>query len=443
MTPRSRPARSHRPVRLAGLAVLGLLAPLALAACGAGDTDAGEISGDGAGAAPLTFQVAGDPEETAVYEAIATAYNDTEPATTVDIVAVPSKGDHLALLQTSFAAGDAPEVFLLNYREYAPFVRRGALTPVQGLLERRDVDLVDYYEPPVDAFTLDGELQCMPQNVSSLVVYANTALFDEAGIDLPTDGWEVEDFVEAAGTLADLDGDVDGVYVEPSVIRVAPFAWSDGAEITDDPEEPTRLTLDDEDTRDVVDLLASLQSDGLMPTEEELAAKDADTRFMDGELAMTLSSRKSVPLFREAPTLDFDVLPLPVLGEAATILHSDAYCLSSQADDASAAADFIAFAVGPQGQSIAALGGRTVPSLISVAESGAFLNDTVEPAHSEVFLEAIDGMRATPVLAGWPQIEDLAEEYLTRIWYDATDPAEVDELLAELDERTRPLFEED
>ena len=80
MTPRSRPARSHRPVRLAGLAVLGLLAPLALAACGAGDTGAGETSGDGAGAAPLTFQVAGDPEETAVYEAIATAYNDTEPA---------------------------------------------------------------------------------------------------------------------------------------------------------------------------------------------------------------------------------------------------------------------------------------------------------------------------------------------------------------------------
>ena len=41
------------------------------------------------------------------------------------------------------------------------------------------------------------------------------------------------------------------------------------------------------------------------------------------------------------------------------------------------------------------------------------------------------------------RLEDLAEEYLTRIWYDATDPAEVDELLAELDERTRPLFEED
>lgn len=177
-----------------------------------------------------------------------------------------------------------------------------------------------------------------------------------------------------------------------------------------------------------------------MPSEVELAAKDAETRFMDGELAMILSSRKSTPLFREAADLEFDVLPLPTLGESASILHSDAYCVSSQVEDPGAAADFVAFATGPEGQSIAALAGRTVPSLRSVAESSAFLNPTVEPAHSEVFIDAIEGMRATPVLAGWPEIEALTEEYLTRVWYDADESAEVDDLLAELDERTRPLF---
>lgn len=354
---------------------------------------------------------------------------------------VGSKDDHLALLQTSFAAGDAPEVFLLNYREYAPFVRRGALAPVQDLLETRGVDLDDYYRPPVDAFTLDGALQCMPQNVSSLVVYVNTALLERAGIEAPYDGWDMDAFEDAAARLS--SGGVDGVYVEPSVIRVAPFAWSAGAEVVDDPAEPTRLALDAPGTRAVVDRLAALQSAGWMPTEAELAAKDAETRFMDGELAMILSSRKSTPLFREAPGLEFDVLPLPRLGDAASILHADAYCLSSQADDGGAAADFIAFATGPEGQSIAALGGRTVPSLRSVAQSGVFLNPTVEPAHSEVFLEAVDGMRATPVLAGWPEVEDLAEEYLTRVWYDAGSPSEVDEILAELDARTRPLLARD
>lgn len=428
MSTRTRP-------RTAAVALLGLAAAMALAGCG---TSGG--AGDGA-TSPITVQVAGEPEETAVYQAVATAYNDTDPARTVEVVAVPNKDDHLALLQTSFAAGDAPEVFLLNYREYAPLVRRGAIAPVQGLLEQRGLDLEDYYEPPVEAFTLDGALQCMPQNVSSLVVYANTDLFAAAGLELPTGGWSYADFVAAAEALGG-DG-VDGVYVEPSVIRVAPFAWSAGGEVVDDEERPTRLTLDDPDTREVVDLLAGLQAEGLMPSEAELAAKDADSRFMDGELAMVLSSRKSVPLYRESPTLAFDVLPLPTLGAQATILHSDAYCVSGQTEDVDAAADFIAFAAGPEGQSIAALGGRTVPSLRAVAESGAFLNPTVEPASSQVFLDAIEGMRATPVVSGWPEVEDLAEEYLTRVWYDAEDPSDVDALLAELDERTRPLLGED
>ena len=42
-----------------------------------------------------------------MYAAIAEAYNQTGPATGVEVVEVPSKDDHLALLQTSFAAGDA------------------------------------------------------------------------------------------------------------------------------------------------------------------------------------------------------------------------------------------------------------------------------------------------------------------------------------------------
>ena len=38
---------------------------------------------------------------------------------------------------------------------------------------------------------------------------------------------------------------------------------------------------------------------------------------------------------------------------------------------------FVAFATGEEGQTITALGGRTVPSLESVANSGAFLDPAV------------------------------------------------------------------
>jgi multiple sugar transport system substrate-binding protein len=423
--------------RSAGAALILTLAGL-LAAC----SDASDGSGQ---AVPVVVQVSGEPEETAVYEAIATAYNATDPAREVEIVPVAKKDDHLALLQTSFAAGQSPEVFLVNYREYASFVERGAVAPIGAAMADRGVDLADYYAPPVQAFTLDGDLQCMPQNVSSLVVYVNTALFEAAGLAPAYDGWTFEEFRAAAATLT--AEEVDGVYVEPSIIRLAPFAWSNGGEIVDDAVAPTELTLDDPATHEALQGLIDLQrTDQVMPTDIDLAAAEAEVRFMEGRLAMILSSRKSTPLFREAPDLEFDVVPLPAFGtQPVSILHSDAYCVSTQADgdQADAAADFVAFATGSNGQRIAALGGRTVPSLREVAESGAFLNPTQEPAHNQVFLDAIPSLRATPVTATWPEIEDVIEEYLTRAWYDDDGVGPVPDLpglLAELDGRLTPLF---
>ena len=42
------------------------------------------------------------------------------------------------------------------------------------------------------------------------------------------------------------DGNIDqyGLGVEPSIIRLTPFVWSNGGELVDDEENPTRLTLD-------------------------------------------------------------------------------------------------------------------------------------------------------------------------------------------------------
>ena len=82
-----------------------------------------------------------------------------------------------------------------------------------------------------------------------------------------------------------------------------------------------------------------------------------------------------------------------------------------------------------------------MPSLTEVAESSAFLNPTQEPAHNEVFLEAVDTLRATPVTATWPEIEDVVEEFLTRAWYDGEgQQVDLEAVLAELEERSQGLF---
>ena len=399
-------------------------------------------SGGGAGSADdggeITVQVSGEREETAVYRAIKTAFEDENPNVRVQLVEIAEKDAHLAKLSTAFAADDPPDVFLVNFREYSQFVVRGAISPIADHLETAGIDTANYYEPPIDAFTFDGALQCMPQNVSSLVVYYNTELFKRADVKPPHNGWDWDEFRSIAERLT--TNRVRGVGIEPNIIRVAPIVWSNGGEITDDPEQPTRFTFDEPEAREALEFIIDLVHDGLVPTENEVAAQDLETRFSAGKLAMMMSSRRDTPSFREVSDLSFDVLPMPRADEHVGILHSDAYCIAAQSDEQELAARFIGFATGETGQSIAALGGRTVPSMISVSQSGAFLDPTQEPAHSQVFLDAIENLRATPVLPTWPEIEDVTEEVLTKLFYEPG--FTVDDAVEELNTLTEPLFQE-
>ncbi|GGS30482.1 ABC transporter substrate-binding protein [Actinokineospora fastidiosa] len=382
------------------------------------------------GPARITLQIRAEPEEAAVYRSLISAYQGGE----VELVAV-GRDDHLTRLSTAFASGDAPDVFLINYRDYAPFVQRGAVRAVGPLLEEQGVNTADYYEQPLRAFTYNGALQCMPQNISSLVVYWNRALFRDAGAAAPSAGWTWDDFVRTARALTS-DG-VKGVGIDASITRMAPFIWGSGGAIVDDDAAPTRTTLHEPGAKAALQAVLDLIGTGATPSKEQLAAQGVEEQFMTGKLAMFLSSRVEVPALREQRGLDFDVAALPVMGEPASVLHSDAYCVSSTSENAEAAARFIAYAVGQQGQTITALGGRTVPSLRSVATSPAFLSPTRAPASSQVFLDAIPHLRHTPVVPSWPEVEDVIGTQLERAFHDGVP---LEEVLAEIQRQADPLL---
>jgi multiple sugar transport system substrate-binding protein len=388
----------------------------------------------GSATAPVTVQIGADPEEAAVYESLVKAYQESGGGE-VELVTV-ARGDHLTRLSTAFASGGAPDVFLINYREYAPFVQRGAVHPIGPLLEQAGVKTADYYEEPLRAFTYTNALQCMPQNISSLVVYWNRGLFTQAGVAPPKPGWTWADFVATARALT--TGGIKGVGIDPSIIRMAPFIWSSGGTIVDNDAAPTRTTLHEPAARAALQSVVDLIGTGATPSKEQLAAQDLPEQFMTGKVAMFLSSRVEVPALRDQRGLDFDVAALPVMGKPASILHSDAYCVASGSKNKAAAAKFVAHAVGRQGQNITALGGRTVPSLRSVATSPAFLSPSRSPASSQVFLDAIPHLRHTPVTPSWPEVEDVIGTQLQRAFEDGVP---LDEVLAEIQKQADPLLQ--
>jgi multiple sugar transport system substrate-binding protein len=437
-------------VRVAVAAVAMIVLPIA-SACG-GDSDEGS-SGS------IRFLVFGDPPEINAYRTLIRSFSEAEPDIDVQLIEASDREDLIARLSTSLAGGSPPDLFLMNYRFYGQFAARGVLEPLEPYAEdSEEFELDEFYPQAVDAFRWDGEVTCLPQNISSLVVYYNRDLFKRFQVPLPKDGMPWAEFVALASQMtrdkngqpvvgADPDlprpntapAEVYGLGVEASIIRVAPFVWSNGGDVVDDEGAPTRFTLDTPEAKQALDAFFQLRTlQGVVPTDQEVESEDDESRFTNGRLAMLLSSRRSVPTFREAAKFDWDIVSLPVFREPAGILHSDAYCMTKASGAKDAAWRFVEYALGPEGAPVVARTGRTVPSLKSVAESDAFLDPAAKPANSRVFLDGIDHIRRVPTISTWPEIEDASGGILENGMYLGQP---IDKVLADLDDATRPLFE--
>jgi multiple sugar transport system substrate-binding protein len=405
-----------RKVIAAGLLVA---AAAALAAC----------DGDDEGASrSIDFQLFGDAEELEAYRQLVRDYR-RETGRVVELIEVPDQEGHLAKLITSFGGGDPPDVFLINYRHFSAYAERQALDPPGDGISQGD-----FYPQPVEAFTVDGELQCVPQNISSLFVYYNRGLFRAAGLDDPARDWTYDDFVAAARQLT--DGERHGVGVEPGIVRASAFVWSAGGELVDDTEDPTRFTLDTPEARRGLGRLLALRQAGLSPTAEEAASRSLEERFVDGSLAMFLSSRREVPSFRTIERFEWDVAAFPRAERNFTVLHSDAYCVS-RGGDTEAAHAFVFYAAGPRAQRLLARSGRTVPSRQAVARSPAFLDPSRPPRSSRLFLDAIPRIKRLPTDARWPEAEDAADLAIERMYYGELS---VDEAIERIERETGPLL---
>jgi multiple sugar transport system substrate-binding protein len=219
-----------------------------------------------------------------------------------------------------------------------------------------------------------------------------------------------------------------------------PFVWQNGGEIVDNPEKPTRLTLREGPAREATQFFLDLQLvHKVVPNEAEETAEDSESRFMNGRLGMYMASRVATPAFRGITGFDWDVAPLPVGKQRASILHSDAFCISRQAKNKDLAWAFVEYSQSPVGQNLAADLGRTVPSLKEVAQSDVFLKPTLPPASAQVFLDAIPDMHLVPLVSTWPKIESMANAELERAFYAM---APVEQALQKLEEESIKLFAE-
>ena len=393
----------------------------------------------------IRFLVFGEPAEAKAFVDVAKGFQEANPGVKINTEAVPSQPNHLQKLATSFAAGDPPDVWVIDYRRFGLLQNAGVVEPAQPYLEKSQViSASDFYTKPLQPFTFNGQLQCVPMNMSSLEVYYNKDLFDKAKVPYPKDGWTWDDFLAAAKAITALstpDEKIYGVGIDPQLIRLAPFVWQNGGDIVDDLNKPTRLTLDTPEAKEAFQFFVDLQvKHHVVATQIENVSEKDQTRFMFNTLGMWLLSRRVVPALRTTSGFTWDVAPLPQRKVKAGILHSDAYCISKASKNKELAWKFVEYANGPTGQVIAAKTGRTVPSLESVALSPVYLEADKPPASSHIFLDMGPFLRATPQIGTWPDIELRANAAIEQAFYGHIT---VDEAIQEIEAGTADDFKAD
>ena len=390
----------------------------------------------------LSFLVFGEPAESKAFFNVADGFMAANPGVKINTTAVPSQPDHLLKLSTSLAAGDPPDVWIIDYRRFGLLQNAGVIDPAGPHLAQSPViHATDFFTKPLQPFTVNGQLQCIPLNMSSLEVYYNKDLFDRAHVPYPQPGWTWNDFVRDAVAITKLstpDEQIYGAGIDPQLIRLAPFIWENGGDIVDNPDHPTRFTLDTPAAKEAFQWFVDLQTKyHVIASEAETASEQDETRFLFNTLGMWLLSRRVVPALRTSSGFSWDVAPLPTGKQLVSILHTDGYCIAAASKNKDLAWKFVEYANGPAGQVITAQTGRSVPSLRSIANSPVYLDPSKSPAHSQVFLDMGPYLRATPQIGTWPDIELRANAAITQAFYGHIS---VDDAIREIETSTAADF---
>ena len=429
--------------------IVGLLfSAVLVAGCAAEDPQPAPTPSQSPSApATLQFAVYGAEEVVAAYTQVAENFSGTHPETEIEVQSYDTHDEAIEAMAEAREQGAGPDVFLIDQGDLGGLTKDEAVRRIDNLLAERRVDFGDgYARKGLEAFSADAALQCMPVNVSPLVVYYNTDLIDLATVAAPgsnpvdqENGWSLEEFRAAA--LQARSRGVRGAYIAPDLEQVAPFVWSGGGDIVDDPLAATTLTLSEGSSQAAMEKLLELVRDpALTFNQQALAKRSALERFESGSLAMILGFRNLTPQLRAQKNLAFDVMPMPKVSSSATTATMTGLCLSADSAHEGLAADFIADVVSEAGLETLAQTGYVVPANLDVANSEAFAQPDQRPAHPEVFVNAFRSSRPLPESEAWPTVRAQSMRLLTDLFYQPV-ILPLDERLKEIDAASMLLFD--
>ncbi len=319
-------------------------------------------------------------------------------------------------LQVRTASGTMPDIWRFVPGFGAQWFYTGQLLDLTPYIEKDpEANLADANQTMLKYMTLDGKIYGIGYDINGWAIFYNPALFDEAGVPYPADGWTMDDLAATAKTISEkLSKDGRKVWgfsgLNPDWQMEA---WYRAYGTTMIGEDGKYAANNDKGVA-ALKYFADLIKDGAMPIPDQKdAGAQSNSLFISGNLAMTLGVGHAVTIFGDAG-LDFKIARLPVgPGGQAGVGLGGSYVIDAKTKHPDEAYRFLRYIT--SGPIMAKVTTTGLP-----ARNSAMTNLSAQWLD---FADKIKGAAAFNAAKGSFQVMDIQKQVFANVWNGSVEPA--------------------
>ena len=384
-------------------------------------------SSDG-GSAPSTeavtltiFDFGGEADQV-VYAAAHERFKETHADVTIvdNFTPVSTWSEYSNKIVTQVAGGQSPDIINIAIEGAKLLISKNLLIPLDDTMagDATSAELLDDVHPELIApFIVDGKTWLIPHSWNNMVIFYNTKIFADAGLEPPKADWTWDDFLETAKTLTTGTGD-DKVYgFAIPYFNFGLHGWwltNDTYQLND---EWTESNLADPKMTEAAQFVYDLvYKHAVAPSVE---GTDNGNLFVSGRVAMSGWGHWPIQGFLANDFNDFDVQLWPQNKAQKTVFGVGGWGISPETPHADLSWALIKELTSKETIQATADIGVAIPARRSVAESDAFL---AHPGNAKIYYASLDNTRPVASPPNFNELETIFMRHMGEVMSDAVTP---------------------
>jgi multiple sugar transport system substrate-binding protein len=414
------------------LAVLAVAAaPVLALGCGGDDDDSGGGGGGGGSngkPVEIKFWHGQTQGPAKLLQQMIDDFNKSHPGIVVSKDAGGVNADRMLQKVTAgLQADNYPDIAYIFGSDLANLAGTDKLLDLSDAVDKGDIDWDNFESAAQSAATVDGKPRAVPAFIDNLALVYNKKIFDDAGVDYPSDDWTWDDFLSTAAKLNDEDAGIagfawPGTGDEDTTWRIWPLVWQSGGDIVN--EDGDAVAFDGKSGEAALGVVAKAASDGSVYIDGTAGSERMQQLFASGKMAMTIAGPYSLPEYVDGK-IDYGVASLPSFGgEHTTIAGPDTWAIFDNGDErAKAAITFMDWFSKPEQQLRWIREAGSLPLTKDVSEAEDYDAYTKSLPGLDKFIQNTELARTRPTIKQYPQISQAMGKAVASVLYGKEDPS--------------------